>query len=90
MVYSGRGPNHTISYVMDQSGIINMYRSCQESIDKSYGITKQTGKHSEPKTKILLKLMRESMLKGKVNIKTPSQGPRGGVRDNVLAGEAWF
>jgi len=46
-VYSGKGPNHTISHVLAQSGIIELYRSCHENVEDNFNISQCTVKHAD-------------------------------------------
>lgn len=45
-VYSGSGPNKTIDHITEQSGIIELYRSCHENIEDNFEISSRTVRHA--------------------------------------------
>jgi hypothetical protein len=47
VVYSGEGPNRTIKRILDQSGIIEIYRNCHENIENNFEISQRTVNHAK-------------------------------------------
>ncbi|KAF9505394.1 hypothetical protein BS47DRAFT_1253791, partial [Hydnum rufescens UP504] len=46
--HSGKGPNHMIKHIIDQSMLINIYHNFSEVIEDNYNLTQRTVHHTSP------------------------------------------
>jgi hypothetical protein len=78
--------------VIEQSCVIDLYRTCYEGVQRSYQISKGSTRHTKPDVEAIIQSVQKNLVSNQVNknLKNRAGGPRVAIKDRMAEGQDRF